>query len=396
MSARRLLEPSAIRERCARILDAGLRGELAHFTLEMEKLEAIVDRVVDVARRSFPSPAAIPHHSRWDHFRAGRVDRVADFDRHIARFDEDEKARARFDLVVTSALLDASAGRRWSHKEREGDRQQARSEGLAVASYHLFLQGGFSSDPKRPLRADAVGLRSFDRAILAEGMRRGAPLGLMRRLGDALGAEPALFGRDEPRIGGLYDHLTKEAQGGTLPAPRVLAAVLRGFSPIWPGHIEREGLNLGDVWPHPAAGGEGVTEGLVPFHQLGQWLTYSLLDPLERAGLTVTNLGALTGLAEPRNGGLFVDMGAIVPRRAEILGRTWAPGDEVVVEWRALTVALLDRIAPEVRRRLGLDEEELCMSKVVECTARAGREIALDERADAAPPIRVTQDGTIF
>ena len=102
-------------------------------------------------------------------------------------------------------------------------------------------------------------------------------------------------------------------------------------------------MNLGDVWPHPAAGGAGLGAGLVPLHKLSQWVTYSLIEPLAAAGVRVAGLDRLTGLAEYRNGGLFVDLGVLVPRHPGIERDTFAPGDEVVVEWRALTVALLDR-----------------------------------------------------
>ena len=91
----------------------------------------------------------------------------------------------------------------------------------------------------------------------------------------------------------------------------------------------------------------------MPFHKLSQWLSYSLLEPLAWAGLTVTGLDALTGLPEYRNGGLLLDGGLIVPRDARLLQRTWTPRDEPIVEWRALTVSLIDELAPKVRARLG-------------------------------------------
>ena len=50
----------------------------------------------------------------------------------------------------------------------------------------------------------------------------------------------------------------------------------------------------------------------VPFHKLSQWLTYSLLEPfMETLHLTFDGLELLTGLAEYRNGGLFVDFGSV-------------------------------------------------------------------------------------
>ena len=79
----------------------------------------------------------------------------------------------------------------------------------------------------------------------------------------------------------------------------------------------------------------------MPFHKLSQWLTYSLLEPFEWAGVTVTGLDALTGLPEYRNGGLLIDIGILRPVEPDALARRYTAGDEFIVEWRALTVALL-------------------------------------------------------
>ncbi len=59
----------------------------------------------------------------------------------------------------------------------------------------------------------------------------------------------------------------------------------------------------------------------MPFHKLSQWLAYSLLEPLEAAGLAVTDLDELTGLPEYRNGGLLLDLGVLVPQHADVLQR---------------------------------------------------------------------------
>jgi len=59
------------------------------------------------------------------------------------------------------------------------------------------------------------------------------------------------------------------------------------------------------------------------------------------------------GLAEYRNGGLFVDLGVLVPKHASALTEAHAVDSELIIEWRALTVALLDELAPLVRAELG-------------------------------------------
>ena len=148
------------------------------------------------------------------------------------------------------------------------------------------------------------------------------------------------------------------------------------------------GVPLGDCGCHPAIPGDR----LVPFHKLSQWLTYSLVEPLESAGLPVTEIDGLTGLAEYRNGGLFIDCGVIEPHDPAIFQRALDPLSEPIVEWRALTVALLDRLASGVRERLGKTAEEFPLARVLEGGSWvAGREIARERRPDGAPPLTVDQ-----
>ena len=108
-------------------------------------------------------------------------------------------------------------------------------------------------------------------------------------------------------------------------------------------------MPLGDCGRHPAVPGDG----LVPFHKLSQWLVYSLIEPLADAGFHITDIDGLTGLAEYRNGGLFLDCGVLELRDPGLAQRPLDPFGEPVVEWRALTVILLDRLAERVRHRLG-------------------------------------------
>jgi hypothetical protein len=135
----------------------------------------------------------------------------------------------------------------------------------------------------------------------------------------------------------------------------------------------------------------------VPFHKLSQWLSYFLIEPLQDAGLSVTDVNGLTGLAEYRNGGLFVDAGVIAPHDLAKSLQPNAVDSPLIVEWRALTIALLDRIAPLVRAELGVDETKFSLGCVLEGgTWAAGRALAREKRADAGPPIRVVSDGTVF
>src|SRR5262249_44010733 len=155
---------------------------------------------------------------------------------------------------------------------------------------------------------------------------------------------------------------------------------------IWPSRLSLGGVPLGDCWRHPALTGSDAAAGLVPLHKLSQWLAYSLIEPLQDAGLEVVDIDGLTGLAEYRNGGLFVDAGVLVPRTPDD-GTEHDVASLLVVEWRALTVALIDRLAAMMRARLGLDATAFPLAKVLEGgTWAAGRQIARERRADGSPP----------
>ena len=65
--------------------------------------------------------------------------------------------------------------------------------------------------------------------------------------------------------------------------------------------------------------------------QLSQWMTYSLMEPLQAAGFTIRDLGAMTGLPEYRNGGLLVDLGLLVPKHASVIIDSHAPDSQVGV-----------------------------------------------------------------
>ena len=157
------------------------------------------------------------------------------------------------------------------------------------------------------------------------------------------------------------------------------------------------GVPLGDCWRHPDFAADDATSELVPLHKLSQWLSYSLIEPMQRAGLDVTDIDGLTGLAEYRNGGLFVDTGVLVLRDGDDMRREHDVASALVVEWRALTVALLDRLADVLRERVGLDPVSLPLAKILQGgTWAAGRATAFARRPDGSPPFKIISDGTVF
>lgn len=389
-----LCSAAAVRQRCHGLLDVALADGLQHFSVNLDQLPAAADYTAAVIRRNYPA-LDIPHHARWRHFGTGGVNRWGALSRTLGTVDAAELARIRIDLCVVSVLLDAGAGPGWQYQERDTGLVLARSEGLAVASLDAFRAGLFSVEGRS--QADAAGLSRIDAGALGAAFQVSDdnPLAgldgraaLLRSLGAALLARPDLFGPG--RVGCLYDAL---ATGATVSAPAILAALLDGLGPVWPSRIVLGGRSLGDVWPHPAVPGDG----LVPFHKLSQWLAYSLIEVFEDAGNPVSGIAELTGLPEYRNGGLLLDLSVLQLCDPALAGRPLAVDHTAVVEWRALTVALLDRIAPLIRERLGRDEAALPLSRILEGgTWAAGRAIAAERRPGGGPPLHVISDGTVF
>jgi Protein of unknown function (DUF1688) len=398
-----LLNAAAVRGRAKRMLAFGLDDKLPNFRVDLARLDETADLVAATTRKNYPT-LDVPFHSRWRHFVVNGHDRAET----LSILLDHERARAAFDLAIVSVLLDAGAGSQWHYRDAAAGESIGRSEGLALASLDMFRRGSFSSDAKAdPLRADAEALARLDTATLSRGFQvtPDNPLvgvdgraELLRALGRLVLARPEVFGQnDGPRPGGFFDHLAAKAESGAIPAPLILSELLQQFGPIWPSRLTLGGVPLGDCWRHPAMTTDDATSELVPLHKLSQWLAYSLIEPLQQAGFTVTDIDGLTGLAEYRNGGLFIDGGVLVPRDPADAARAHEVGMPLVVEWRALTVALLDRLALAVRAKLNRSAAELPLAKILQGgTWAVGRELAFARRADGSPPLKVISDGTVF
>lgn len=197
-----------------------------------------------------------------------------------------------------------------------------------------------------------------------------------------------------------------------VPVPVLWNVLMNGLAPIWPpSRTAINGVSLGDAWPcssmpQPAqspssptfspfpnttgqSNGVAPWESILPFHKLTQWLTYSLMQPMQSImKMQFAGQEMLTGLPEYRNGGLFIDLGVLTLkpadherglqnyaeycRRKGVAGVEVAPmfepGDDVIVEWRGVTVGFLDMLCAEVNKALRneLAGHELSLAQVLE------------------------------
>ncbi|KAK4656740.1 hypothetical protein QC762_206910 [Podospora pseudocomata] len=450
---------SAVRERCQILWSKALKNDLRHFDVDMRKFPDVVSFVANIIKRDYDAPfTTIPPHGRYQHFGVGGRDRIAHL---LATWPEDmvdntEKCKRMIDLFLVSVLLDAGAGTKWSYKSVENGRVYRRSEGIAVATLDMFKTGLFSGSPANKYQVDKEGLRQLTVEKLAQGLQStpGNEMAglegraqLLIRLSEALN-NTEYFGEDG-RPGNMLDHIlshpsTQASSVIIVPLTVLWNVLMDGLAPIWPpSRTAINGVSLGDAWPcssmpQPAqsptsptfspfpnttgqSNGIAPWESILPFHKLTQWLTYSLMQPMQSImKIQFAGQELLTGLPEYRNGGLFIDMGVMtlkpedqergLQHYAEYCQRTgtkavevapmFEPSDDVIVEWRGATVGFLDMLALEVNRVLKaeLAGGELSLAQVLEAGSwKGGREIAEVSRPNTKePPILIDSDGTVF
>ncbi|EJD42078.1 DUF1688-domain-containing protein [Auricularia subglabra TFB-10046 SS5] len=406
----------AVRERCARVFELAKQDKLQHFVFNESKEADVVQFCCEIINRDFGSNyASIPPHGRWRHFDVyePRLQPLVET-WSSSNTPKLEIARRLIELFLVSVLLDAGAGPTWSYTSPGTSKAYSRSEGLAVASLDMYKAGFFSGKQKDDVwRVDADGLARAGEATVGRAMQVGTDnhmeglagrAALLSNLGLALQDSRELFGADA-RAGNLVDFLATQLKDGHVHVFVLWAALMDGLVRVWPAtRTKFGGVSLGDVWPCPALVAQGADpakgEDLVPFHKLTQWLAYSLVEPLERVlGWKVDGLDDMTGLPEYRNGGLFVDFGVLQLRSAPPAGEIpqFEPSHPAIVEWRALTVILLDRAATAIRKQLGAPD--LSTAQILEAaTWKGGREIAKRKRGatGGGPPIGIISDGTVF
>jgi hypothetical protein len=251
---------------------------------------------------------------------------------------------------------------------------------------------------------------------------------LLKALGKSLLAQSKVFG-EEGRPGnvvGSYiyftnlrkltsstDYMKATAKDGKIDIAVFWDILQTLLIPVWPqNRTVVNGQAIGDAWPLSTLKKQSTTSdqsdssNIQPFHKLTQWLAYSLMVPFQRIlGLEWTGTDSLTALPEYRNGGLFVDMGVLALKRPSLDKGLEASGgdlpkfkagDDVVVEWRAMTLVLVDKLYKLVLERM--DGVHLSMAQLLEAgTWKSGREVAAKNRPDTkSSPIIIESDGTLF
>ncbi|QPG76989.1 hypothetical protein FOA43_004383 [Brettanomyces nanus] len=418
--------------------------KLTNFDVDYQQFDSVADFVISTIKSKYPTDESlltIPIHGRYQHFEGNNKPRLTDL---IATQFKDltdlEICKKLVDLFMVSVLLDAGAGNSWKYVEDDGT-EVLRSEGLAVATFHMFTDGLFSSsiDDRYVVNGSKLAQLTTEEVEKGFQVTENNPIAgfdgryqMIKQLGETLVANKVIFGQDA-RPGNMIDYLiANKAKSKTekgqlkLDLDDLWMCLIKSLQPIWPseGRIRLYGQVIGDVWylndrinlSKADLGIENIPEWskVVTFHKLVQWLTYSLFLPLQKYGhFEILNSNYMTGLPEYRNGGLFVDFKLLTLKPDRLrqglqFSRkvgfnpeipTFTPENDVIVEWRSCTICLLDRLLPLVNKKMGITgtRYELTLPQLIEAGSWcSGRAIAKKLRVDGGPPIELFADGTVF
>merc|ERR1712078_389932 len=98
-------------------------------------------------------------HSRFRHFEVEEMKKIQEL-WNKTKILPSEQVKRMIDLATVSVLIDAGAGPTWKYTKPNGH-QKGRSEGLASASFEMFLSGLFSSDNAVKTRVNSISLKNL-------------------------------------------------------------------------------------------------------------------------------------------------------------------------------------------------------------------------------------------
>jgi hypothetical protein len=260
----------------------------------------------------------------------------------------------------------------------------AGDDALALAAFHMFASGSFSGEMTDPYRVDAETLVRLDLNELTSGLQwdrdvdqelLGAMQAHLKRFGEAMALRPDLFSEGKlTRPGVLALRLAGEAGAG-IDASKLLDNLLETFAPVWDGGAKAGDVGLGDSFDYTgkSAGSETTT---VPFHLCAQEMVYSLLEPFAWAGFEVTGLQDLTPPSDLAHAALFVQTGVLAISSENDEALPEETKTDRMVELRALSAALADKLADRLRSELDVSADQVPLTCILEGgTSRAGLRI---------------------
>ena len=377
-----------IRERAWMLLAAAERGQSDHFVPSAEAIGTVAVALADSIRAddaAVKGTAPPPLANLWHGMRRHQPGALAALGDALAGGDGLERARSGADLAALHRIIEPIG-------------LDASSPALDALVRH-FAAGGWSGRAgavaldapgiRRALAGDgAVAIPDALMAKLAEGGRRQR----LEQLAAGLERAPDQLGLDG-RFGSLLEGLVAESAGsggigdstGQIPAQLLVDRLAPLIDPITASTVRIGGSLAGDVWRHPLAWAEDRSRELVPFHSLLLALVLDLVEPLEEASAPLADLDQLPVPADRVLAAQMLRLGLVRSRHPAVARLRHPPGSDIVVELRALSVALCERLADRLRAELGRTAHDLPVVQIVEPLAQ----LAMKWREAPGPGIAI-------
>ena len=401
--ALKLFKPDMVRRKANRLLDLALAGELEYVAAEETDLRSVLLNVLETTKENYPE-FQIPPYGVWRDFEESGIDRWGALASARAFETAEEMLMASADLAILGCFMKTGRPENWVFNDPMTETAATGKQASALAAFHMFAAGSFSSDMSDPFRVDAETLISLEPEELAAGLQwdREEDAALLvamqrhlKRIGEALALRSDLFSEGEvTRPGILAARLARDSDGA-VSATRLLDNLLEALAPVWEGGAQSDDIMLGDSFRHSALPGDEVDQ-VVPFHLAAQEMVYSMLEPFAWAGVEVDGLESLTGPSDETHAALFIKAGVMEIREAD-KALTLEEAQDQMVEIRAVTGALIDRLAELLRKELEVPADQLPLTCILEGgTSHAGNRILRQDQVIAKKLGHFLNPGSVF
>jgi Protein of unknown function (DUF1688) len=398
-----LFQPEEIRRKAHDFLERAVDGELSHVDVDLSEMDRVLLKVLEVTKGNYPD-FQIPPHGVWRDFEAGDFDRWGALASARGFESAEEMLVAAADLAVIANYMKTRHPENWVFEDRMTATQAEGMQASALAAFHMFASGSFSSDMSDPYRVDAETLIRMDLGELADALQwnlqRDAGMledmqRHLKRLGEALALRPDLFSEgDVTRPGLLATRLAKQSSSA-VDAGIALDRLLESLAPVWDGGAVSGEIALGDCFAHSQFPGSDL-EQLFPFHLTAQEIVYSLVEPFAWAGWEVSGLEVLSAPADLPHVALFSQAGVLNARRREEK-LSGSEALDCMIELRAISMALTDKLADMLCAKLQVTPDQLPLSCVLEGgTSRAGAQILQQNETEAKKLGQLLNPGSVF
>lgn len=399
--------PGEIRDRAHRVLQSAEDGKLRHVSVDLARLDAARALVMAAIEAAYPD-MQIPPYGLWRDLEAGGIDRWGALAGARGFEGPMEMLASAADLAIVASIMRTRHPVGWVFQETTTGETAQGKQAAALAAFAMFAAGSFSADPMDPFRVDAQALIRMDRQEIAQGLQWdleadaefiAALQDHLKRFGEAMALRPDLFATGMTTRPGLLATRLAEAASEAgeegVAAPDLIDDLLSALAPVWQGGAFAKDVGLGDCFSLSSAM-DALPDTIMPFQLPAQDIVYSLVEPLAWAGFALDGLDLLTAPGDLEHVALFARTGVLTVD-AGTTGLDETQAQDRAIEVRAVTMALVDRLADQIRQDLDVTGDHLPLTCILEGgTHRAGKKILCETPPENAGLGTVLNPGNVF